>query len=136
MGDIMLLRLGLLLVHALHCAESAKASKASSLNLADATLLILDGMEEEGMKIARDVLAQESTNVNLEVELDDGSKGTPLAAAVHSMASPDSGNCMELVKLLLVHKDIDVNAVLTSPVGSTMPLLLLAMRLVSAGNSA
>ena len=88
------------------------------------------------MKIARDVLARESTNVNLEVELDEGSKGTPLAAAVHSMASPDSGNSMDLVKLLLAHKDIDVNAVLTSPVGSTMPLLLLAMRLVSAGNSA
>ena len=81
---VLLLRLGLLLVHALHYAEGAKAPKASSLNLGDATLLVLDGLEDEGMKLAREVLAKESTNVNLEVEVDDGSKGTPLAVAIQA----------------------------------------------------
>ena len=130
-----LLRLGFLLVHALHYAESAKV-KAAALNLGDATLLVLDGLQEEGMKLAREVLARKERDVNLEVEVDDGSKGTPLAVAIHSMASPKAEDCTELVKLLLACEDIDVNSVLTTPSESTMSPLLLAMRVVSAGKPA
>jgi len=130
---VLFLRLGLLLLTSFRSVESAKAPKSQSLNLGDATLLVLDGMEDEGMKLAKELLAKESTKVNLEVEADDGSKGTPLAVAIHTMASPKAEDALGLIKLLVAHKDIDVNAALTSPVGSTMPPLLLAANAVTAG---
>ena len=130
---VLLPRVGLLmLVQALHPVESAKASKAS-LNLGDATLLVLDGATDDGMKLARQLLAKEGTAVNDVVELDDDSKGTPLAAAIHTTVTPNGENCMDLIHALLAHKDTDVNAALTAPDGSTWPPLVLAMKAVAAG---
>jgi len=124
----------LVLVHTLHTVE-VECAKAASLNLGDATLLVLDGMVDEGMEMAREMLGKAGTDVNLELETDDGSKCTPLAAAVHSLASPEAVDCMDLVKLLLAQKDINVNAILTGPDDSKVPLLVLAMKAVTAGSS-
>jgi len=130
---VLLLRVGfLMLMHSLHSVDSAKV-KAATLNLADATLLVLDGLEDEGMELARSLLAKSDTNANFQVELDDGSKGTPLAVAIHSMASPKAENCMGLIHALLSRKDVDVNTALTFSDDSTAPPLLLAMNAIAAG---
>jgi hypothetical protein len=122
-------RLGLLLM--IDCAAGAK-KQASALNLGDATLLVLDGLVDDGMQIARVELAKDA-DVNIEIEADDGSKGTPLAVAIHTMATSKEDHAVGLLRLLLAHTKADVNKPLTSPVGSTMPPLLLAMTVVSAG---
>ena len=130
---VLLLRIVfLVLAHTLQSVESAKPV-ASSLNLGDATLLVIDGLADEGMKLAHEQLANEGTNVNLMVEMDDGARGTPLAVAIASMALPKSENCMDLVHALLAHKDIDVNAALTVKDGTTVPPLVLAAKAVNAG---
>ena len=113
------------------CAAGAK-KQASALNLGDATLLVLDGLVDDGMQIARVELAKDA-DVNIEIEADDGSKGTPLAVAIHTMATSKEDHAVGLLRLLLAHTKADVNKPLTSPVGSTMPPLLLAMTVVSAG---
>lgn len=130
-----MMRIGVLvLLQMLHSVESAKAPKGSSLNLGDATLLVLDGLADEGMKLANEVLAKEGTDVNLEVEYDDGSKGSPLAVAIHSTGKPDAEDCMDLINKLLAHKDIDVNKPLIAPDGSAVPPLMLAVKAVTAGS--
>jgi len=130
---VLLRVVSLVLVQILHSVESARSSKAATLNLGDATLLVVDGVTDEGMKLAEDLLAREDTNVNLEVEHDDGSKGTPLAVAIHAMGLPDAEDSMTLIGKLLARKDVDVNAPLTAPDGSTVPPLMLAVKAASSG---
>jgi len=110
--------------------ESAK--EAAKFTLGDATLLLIDG-EEEGMTMAKDLLARPDTNVNLQMEMDDGSKGTPLACAILSMAQPKAENSMALVRALLEHKDVDVNAVLKTKDYTKVTPLVVAMKAVAAG---